>query len=122
MLPRDHPLTRFDTLWLDQLSGENYVDRLTFEMRQAVLQTCDSSGIELYVKFRSEREDWVQSVVAAGLGFAFILEHSVLVENVIIRPHCQNLSRNIEIASMPGLKFSKLVSQFYRAEISHNWS
>jgi len=104
------------------LSGQNYVDRLAFEIRQAVLQTCVSSGIELYVKFRSEREDWVQSVVAAGLGFAFILEHSVLVENVVIRQLYQNLSRNIEIASMPGRKFSKLVSQFYRAEISHNWS
>jgi hypothetical protein len=49
-------------------------------MRQAVLQTCESSGIELYAKFRSEREDWVQSMVAAGLGFAFIPEHFVLVE------------------------------------------
>ena len=122
MLPRDHPLTRFDTLWLDQLSGQNYVDRLTFEMRQAVLQICYSFGIKLYAKFRSEREDWVQSMVAAGLGFAFIPEHAVLVENVVTRPLFQNLSRNIEIASMPGRKFSKSVSQFYRAAISHNWS
>ena len=34
LLPRDHPLTRFDTLRLDQLSGQNYVDRLACEMRQ----------------------------------------------------------------------------------------
>ena len=122
LLPRDHPLTRFDTLRLDQLSGQNYVDRLACEMRQAVLQTCESSGLELYAKFRSEREDWVQSMVAAGLGFAFIPEHAVLVENVVTRPLFQNLSRNIEIASMPGRKFSKSVSQFYRAAISHNWS
>jgi DNA-binding transcriptional LysR family regulator len=79
LLPMDHPLTQFDTLRLDQLSGQNYVDRLACEMRQAVLQTCESSGIELDAKFRSEREDWVQSMVASGLGFAFIPEHAVLV-------------------------------------------
>jgi DNA-binding transcriptional LysR family regulator len=104
------------------LSGQNYVDRLGCEMRQSVLQTCQTFGIELYAKFRSEREDWVQSMVAAGLGFALIPEHAALVENVVTRPRCQNLSRNIEIASMPGRKFSKSVSQFYRAVGSHDWS
>ena len=70
LLPRDHPLTRFDTLRLDQLSGQNSVDCLTCEMRQVVLQTCESSGIELYAQLRSEREDWVQSMVAGGVDFA----------------------------------------------------
>jgi DNA-binding transcriptional LysR family regulator len=59
LLPRDHPLTQFDTLLLDQLSSQNYVDRLGCEMRQSVLQTCQTFGIELYAKCRSEREDWV---------------------------------------------------------------
>jgi hypothetical protein len=59
-------------------------------------------------------------MVAAGLGFAFVPEYAVLVENVVTRPLCANLFRDIPIASMPGRKFPKYVSQFYRAAIGHN--
>jgi DNA-binding transcriptional LysR family regulator len=91
-------------------------------MRAKMLKICEASGMKLYAKFRSEREDWVQSMVAAGLGFAFIPEHAVLVENVIKRPISDaELSRDIHIASMPGRKFSKAVQLFYRAAISYDW-
>ena len=120
LLHSKHPLTQIDTQRLDQLSGQNYVDRLACEMRKAVLQTCEAYGIELYAKFWSEQEDWVQSMVAAGLGLAFIPEHAVLVENVVTRPRYETLSRDIEIVSMPSRKFSKSVSQFCRAAMSHN--
>jgi DNA-binding transcriptional LysR family regulator len=123
LLPKNHDLADFETLKLSQLSGHNYVDRLACEMRTKMLAVCEASGIELYAKFRSEREDWVQSMVAAGLGFAFIPEHAVLVENVIKRPISDaQLSRQIQIASMPGRKFSKVVQQFYRAATSYDWS
>ena len=123
LLPKNHDLADFETLKLSQLSGHNYVDRLACEMRTKMLAVCEASGIELYAKFRSEREDWVQSMVAAGLGFAFIPEHAVLVENVIKRPISDaELSRDIHIASMPGRKFSKAVQQFYRAATRYDWS
>jgi DNA-binding transcriptional LysR family regulator len=92
-------------------------------MRTEMLEVCEASGIELYAKFRSEREDWIQSMVAAGLGFAFIPEHAVLVENVVKRPISDaELTRDIHIASIPGRKLSKAVQQFYRAAISYDWS
>jgi DNA-binding transcriptional LysR family regulator len=123
LLPENHELADFGTLTLSQLSGHNYVDRLACEMRAKMLKICEASGIKLYAKFRSEREDWVQSMVAAGLGFAFIPEHAVLVENVIKRPISDaELSRDIHIASMPGRKFSKAVQQFYRAATRYDWS
>lgn len=122
LLPKNHALAGFETLTLSQLSGQNYVDRLACEMRNKMLQVCETSGVELYAKFRSEREDWVQSMVAAGLGIAFIPEHAVLVENVVTRPLSDpQLSREIQIVSMPGRIFSKAVQQFYRAAISHDW-
>ena len=38
-------------------------------LREMVMQVCESERIELYARFRSEREDWVQAMVLAGIGF-----------------------------------------------------
>jgi DNA-binding transcriptional LysR family regulator len=42
--------------------------------------------MELYAAYRTDREDWVQSLVYAGLGFAFMPEHSVLLAEAPRRP------------------------------------
>jgi DNA-binding transcriptional LysR family regulator len=71
---------------LAEVSGEDYVDRLACELREQVLALCGERKVELYARFRSEREDWVQAMVQAGLGFAFMPEHSVTLPGVLARP------------------------------------
>ena len=45
---------------------------------------CGRRKVELYATFRSEREEWVQGMVQAGLGFAFMPEHSVTLPGVLV--------------------------------------
>ncbi|NIR99274.1 MAG: LysR family transcriptional regulator substrate-binding protein, partial [Gammaproteobacteria bacterium] len=71
---------------LADVSGERYVDRLSCEMRDMVTAACEVSEVELYATHRSEREDWVQGMVMAGMGFAFFPEFSVVVEGIRCRP------------------------------------
>ena len=68
------------------LSGEAYVDLLSCEMREMVMDVCAHRDIELYARFRSEREDWVQSMVMAQMGFAFMPEYSVTLSGLMQRP------------------------------------
>jgi len=51
-----------------------------------VMALCAQRKIELYANFRSEREEWVQGMVQAGLGFAFMPEYSVTLPGVLARP------------------------------------
>ncbi len=51
-----------------------------------VTAACEVSEVELYATHRSEREDWVQGMVMAGMGFAFFPEFSVVVEGIRCRP------------------------------------
>jgi hypothetical protein len=67
---------------------------------------------------RYERLGTCRSIIP---GVGIIPECAVLVENVVTRPLCENLSRDIAIASMPGRTFSKSVSQFYRAAMDYDW-
>lgn len=64
IFPPDHRLANLNAIKLCDLSGEPYVDRLSCEMREMVMAVCAANKVTLYARFRSEREDWVQAIVA----------------------------------------------------------
>jgi len=86
ILPPGHALKESNAVSLADLAGLPYVDRLACEMREMVMRVCGERGVPLYARFRSEREDWVQAMVAASLGFAFMPGHSVTHPGSIQRP------------------------------------
>lgn len=81
-----HRLERLDAVRLADLDGEAYVDRLACELRETVMAVCGQRKVELYAAFRSEREDWVESMALAGLGFAFMPRYSVRLGGLQQRP------------------------------------
>jgi DNA-binding transcriptional LysR family regulator len=122
LLPSDHPLGARDGLALHDLAGQPYVDRLACEMRERVMAVCGQRGIELYARFRSEREDWVQAMVAARLGFAFMPEHSITHPGAIQRPLVDPaVAREVALATMPGRPRAPAVQAFVRAAQAFRW-
>ncbi len=105
------------------ISRQPYVDRLSCEMRDLVMATCTENQVELYATYRSEREDWIQGMVLAGLGFAFLPEYSITVEGVTSRPLvAPAVERTISIASVAGRRYSPAAEAFVRAAQSHHWN
>lgn len=122
IFPPEHRLGRHDTIRLADLSGEPYVDRLACEMREMVMGVCGDMDVELYARFRSEREDWVQAMVLAGIGFAFMPEYSVSLPGLMQRPLVEPaVDRGICLATMPGRPFSPAVGAFVRATQRFPW-
>ena len=117
-----HRFERMDAIALADVGGERYVDRLACEMRDAVLALCTERNIELYARFRSEREDWVESLVAAGLGFAFMPEYSVQHRGVLSRPLVDpRVERTLFLVDMRGRQRSPSAQAFAQALIGHRW-
>ena len=122
VFPPEHRLSAKNAVPLKELSGEPYVDRLSCEMREMVMEVCGQRGVELYAKFRSEREDWVQSMVMARIGFAFMPEYSVTLPGLMQRPLVEpEVSRQIALAHMPGRPFSPAASALANAARSFAW-
>jgi DNA-binding transcriptional LysR family regulator len=122
LLPPGHALRGQDAIALRDLDRQPYVDRLACEMRERVMAVCGASGIDLYARFRSEREDWVQAMVAADLGFAFMPEHSVTQPGTIQRALTDPaVERTVALASMPGRQQGPAVAAFMRAARGHRW-
>ncbi|KFB11276.1 LysR family transcriptional regulator [Nitratireductor basaltis] len=122
VFPPDHRLGAHDAVSLADLDGEDYVDRLSCEMREMVMSACQSEGVELYARFRSEREDWVQAMVLAGLGFAFMPEFSVSLPGLMQRPLIEpEVERQIAAMTAPGRKFSPGLESFFRVASRFSW-
>ena len=122
IFPPEHRLGNHDSIRLQDLSGEPYVDRLSCEMREMVLEVCNNMDVELYARFRSEREDWVQGMVLAGIGFAFMPEYSVSLPGLPQRPLIEpSVVRKICLVNFPGRRFSPAVAAFVQAAQRFSW-
>ncbi|WP_353645209.1 LysR family transcriptional regulator substrate-binding protein [Mesorhizobium sp. WSM2239] len=122
VFPPDHRLAGLNAIRLDQLSEQPYVDRLSCEMRDMVISVCREKNISLYARFRSEREDWVQSMVLARIGFAFMPEYSVTSPELLQRPLIEPaVARTVSLASVPGRSYSPATAAMVRAAQSFDW-
>ena len=122
LLPPEHPLKESNALTLRDLSEQAYVDRLACEMRETVMAVCETRGVNLYARFRSEREDWVQAMVLANLGFAFVPEYSITHPQGVRRPLTDPVvERTVSLVSVAGRRHPPAVAAFVRAARSHRW-
>ncbi len=122
VFPPEHRLGRLNAVTLRDLSGEPYVDRLACEMREMVMAVCTEKEVELYARFRSEREDWVQAMVLAGIGFAFMPEYSVTLPGLLQRPLTDpSVERQICTVTVPGRRHSSAVEALFRATRTFAW-
>lgn len=122
LLPPEHALRERNTIELGDLNGQSYVDRLACEMRERVMAVCGDRGVSLYARFRSEREDWVQAMVAANLGFAFMPEYSITNSCTIQRPLSDPpVERIIALVTTLGRPQPTAVSTFLRSARAYRW-
>lgn len=122
VFPPEHRLGRLNAIKLCDLDGESYVDRLACEMRESVMQVCETSNVQLYARFRSEREDWVQAMVLAGIGFAFMPEYSVSLPGLLQRPLTDpEVAREVCVVTVPGRKRGPAVDALIRSAEAFAW-
>lgn len=117
-----HAFERLSTITLQDTSGQDYIDRLACELRETVMAVCKDRKIELYAGFRSDREDWVQSMVLAGVGFAFMPEYSITLNGLLARPLVDPpVERNVVAAEVRGRKRSAATLLFFEAIHAYQW-
>lgn len=118
-----HHLERLAEVRLADLAGEAYVDRLACEFREAVMAVCGERRIELYASFRSEREDWIEAMVLAGLGFAFMPRHSVRSSGLQQRPLVDPaVARTVAVADVRGRQRSPAAKLFVEDLRTFAWA
>ena len=122
IFPPGHRFALLDAVRLSDLDSEDYVDRLACEMREMVMKVLGQRKVQLYARFRSEREDWVQAMVLAGLGFAFMPEHSVTVSGLLSRALIEPaVARDVQAFEVRGRERTPAASLFLNGLAAFGW-
>jgi DNA-binding transcriptional LysR family regulator len=121
--PTGHRLDQQNRVEISDVAGETYLRRINCEYRDYLAEQLRALGLAVRVGFQSEREDWIQMMVAAGFGVCFLPEFSPTMPGVRTQPVTgPEVVREVSLVSMSGRRFSPAVMIFIRAIRSHDWS
>jgi DNA-binding transcriptional LysR family regulator len=117
-----HPFELRNTLKLTDVRDETYLERINCEYGKHIDQLCKNLGFKIQSAYRSEREDWILAMVAAGMGVCFIAEHSAIESGVCHRPVVDpQIVREVCLVSVVHCSHSPAFSTFAQAVREHNW-
>ena len=81
------------------------------------------NGSKLRMIFRSDRDDWVQSMALAGFGFTFIPEYAVTMPGLRVRPLIEpEISRTIQVVTVRGRPHLPAIGTFVREILAFPWA
>jgi DNA-binding transcriptional LysR family regulator len=104
------------------LDGEPYVNRANCEFGSHAGAILRKMGVEVKVVLRSDRDDWVQGMILAGLGFGFFPEFAVTVPELVCRPLVEpEMERSIHLVTVRGRPHSPAVGALVRQARTHHW-
>lgn len=117
-----HRFGDLETVPLEDVAKEPYLDRLHCEFRDDFLNFTKGSGLQLDVALRSEREDWILELLKAGLGVCVMPANSVILNAVDHRPVSDlTQRRNIELVTMDTADTSPALTDFREAASAFDW-
>lgn len=121
-LPPDHPLTAHNVVRCSDTHEEPYVSRANCEIFDYARRQLREMGVHWKKVFSSERDDWVQGMIKAGLGIGFFPELSVtdpgLVTRRLVDPE---FVRTISLVTVRGRPHSPAVGAFVQQARSFKW-
>src|SRR5438874_10424984 len=108
--PAGHRLEQQNRVAVADVAGETYLRRINCEYRDYLAERLAEHGLAVRVGFQSEREDWIQMMVAAGFGVCFLPEFSPTIPGVRTQPVTDpEVVREVSLASLSGRRFSPAV-------------
>lgn len=117
-----HPFAARDAILIRDMDGQIYLQRHNCEFRDVLREKCESGGAEIIRSYRSEREDWIQTMVAAGMGVCFIPEYSATHPALALRPvQDADVWREINLVTVAGRRWSTPLATFVQAIRRYRW-
>lgn len=102
-MAEDHPLAAQDAVRPEQLAEETYFDRLHCEFRSGLIKYFMDRDVVMPPRVLSEREDWVQRMVAEGAGICSLPAWSGIVPGLVLKPVTGlDLARQISMVAVSG--------------------
>jgi DNA-binding transcriptional LysR family regulator len=120
--PPGHRYQAMEAVPIQEIAGESYLSRSNCEYYERLETVLEQQMVRVEDVFRSEREDWIQTMVMAGMGICFMPEFSAILPGLTTRPITDPpVTRTIHLASVAGRRFSPAVATFIKAIDRYTW-
>jgi DNA-binding transcriptional LysR family regulator len=120
--PKGHRFEGMTAVPLRELDGEPYLSRSHCEFPDQFAALGVPKPYKLDVKYRSEREDWIQAMILTGLGCAIMPEFLPtlpgIASRVLVEPE---ISRTVSLVTVAGRRFSPAVQSVVRLIRNQKW-
>jgi len=108
---------------LTDLDGEFYLSRINCEFYHVLDDLYRRHGAKLVKSYQSEREDWILTMVAAGMGVCFLPEYTATFPGVVTCPVVPPaVARDVCLVSVAGRRWSPPVAAFVHAISRYSWN
>lgn len=122
-VPAGHPFTERESIPLAEAAQEPHLLRESCEYQGYWLNEVRQLGMELPVAFRSEREDWIQTMVAGGFGISFVPEFSPLMPGINLRPFSdRTIEREVSLVQAADRSLNPSATEFVRFASEWHWN
>jgi len=101
---------------LKDTDGQTYLSRMNCEHRDVLRDHLHAANAQIVCACRSEREDWIQGLVAANMGVCFLPEFSAVQPGLVLRiVHDLPTLRTICLVTVAGGRRSSPLASFMEA-------
>jgi LysR family transcriptional regulator, hydrogen peroxide-inducible genes activator len=119
---RTHRLATLGVVRVTDLKDENYLERINCEFGVVGERVFNDLGVGGETVYRSDRDDWVLAMAAAGLGYAFMPEHLVTHPGVIAIPLVEpEFWREVNLVTVCGRPTSPATGVLIQVAMRTNW-
>ena len=120
--PPGHRYEAMEAVPIKEIAGEAYLSRANCEYYERLENILEQQMVRVDDVFRSEREDWIQIMVMAGMGICFMPEFSAVLPGLMTRPIVHPpVSRTVYLGTVAGRRFSPAVATFIKAIDRYQW-
>ncbi|APO79750.1 LysR family transcriptional regulator protein (plasmid) [Rhizobium etli 8C-3] len=117
-----HPLARHDVVSTEALSAYPYVDRLACEFHTEITEHLMDHDAVMQPRFSTEREDWVQRIVAEGRAICIIPERSAVAQGIALREvEGISLEREVVFVMISGSGTPLEIRKIAQLADRHDW-
>lgn len=122
--PHGHRFQQMSAVPLAELSGEDYLNRSNCEFGDymtALHPDLPEPGVR--VRYETEREDWIQAMILAGMGCAVMPEFLPILPGILTRELVQPaVHREISLVTVAGRRFSPAVRAVITLAERFDWT
>lgn len=120
--PRGHAFESAEAVRIRDIAGEPYLSRMNCEYQDYFDYLCAQYEVDVVEAHRSEREDWIQAMVMAGLGISFMPEYSATLPGLPVRKLTEpSVERVVNLVTVAGRILTAPVQALVRSVESFAW-